>query len=73
MAHARLRSEMDDAVELRPGKRRRERCAVTDGEAVDRQPLATDAVQFGEPRLLERHRIIVVETVDPDHGFAARQ
>ncbi len=72
IAHAGLRREMDDAVDL--GMRPREaeqRLGIGEIEALEAE--AALARQGREPRLFQRDRIIVVDVIDADDVFAALQ
>ena len=72
IAHPGLGRQVNDPVDV--GMRveqRPDRVPVGDIEAPKGEPVP--ALQKVQPRLLERHVVVVVEVVDPDHPFAPRQ
>jgi hypothetical protein len=72
MSDAGLGGQMHDPVDLRPSReQRRKRAALGDVEALKDEARLTR--EFGEPRLLERDRVIGVEVVDADHRLASRE
>lgn len=73
IAHAGLRAEMDDAVELGTFQRRAEARIIGEILAVEREAVAAHLAQIGKARFLQPHVVIVVEIVDADDLIAARQ
>lgn len=69
-AHSGLRGEIDDTVEFSARERGCEGRLISDIGAVSDQPPSADSFELGDPRSLQRDRIIVVEIVDPGQGLA---
>jgi hypothetical protein len=73
VAHAGLGGEVDDAVGVfLPFQQRREGAALGHVDAGKAKRVAAEARELGEPRLLQRRVVVVVDVVDADDGFAAR-
>src|SRR5262245_60879625 len=71
ISDASLRSEMDDDLKAIRREQSRHRVAIDDVEAFERKALA--AGQAREPRLLERHLVVVVQVIHADYCAAARK
>ena len=73
VAHARLRAQMDDAVEFQPVERGDEGGVV--GEILPEEGEAVSALgrEVGEAGFLQIDVVIVVHAIDADDGVAARQ
>ena len=69
VAHARLRGEVDHALELLAGEQLGHARAVREVELDEAEP--RQLLQQLEPRELEAHVVVVVEVVEPDDLVAA--
>ena len=69
IAHARLRREVDHALEPLAGEKPGHARAVREVELDEAEP--RELLQHLEPRELEAHIVVVVEVVEPDDLVAA--
>ena len=70
VAHPGLRREMDDPLDAAVPDQRLDVIGVRDVHFDEAETL--QVLKIGEPGMLQRRIIIIVQIVDPDHRFAAR-
>src|SRR3546814_3197384 len=71
IADAGLRTEMDDSIDRQTGKRLVQRGEIGEIDGDEAKAVMVRAFDFGDAVALQRHLIIIVEVIDPDHLFAA--
>ena len=73
IAYPRLRTEMDDPIEVTARERGTQRGGIGEVEMMEGETVAVRLRDVREPRPLQRGVVLVIERIDADDAIAARE